>query len=81
MENQLTWLGAFFHVRPVTTNAINAISQSQLKVEHAQYSTNNKHLTMAEIQRVTLRGFARAPVASCALSKSHRQEFKDTSSN
>lgn len=36
---------------------------------------------MAEIQRVTRRGFARAPVASCALSKSHRQEFKDTSSN
>ena len=38
-------------------------------------------LTMAEILRETLRGFARAAVASWALSISHKQELRDTSSN
>lgn len=38
-------------------------------------------LTMAEIQRVTLTGFARAAVPSCPRSRSHKHVFNDTSSN
>ena len=58
-----------------------SMSSSWFVVKPIIYIHNYSSLTMAEILRETLRGFARAAVASWALSISHKQELRDTSSN